>query len=509
MLLHLSIRNFAIIDHVDVDFQAGFTVVTGETGAGKSILVNALTLALGGRSNTDVVRAGAKSAEVEVLFDISQHPVVRARLEQRELVGDDPDSLLIKRSVSAKGRGKVVINGSLATVATLSELVKGLVDISGQHEQQTLLIVENHLDILDSYGDLENLRADYRQAYEHLKRLRRDRLALERNAEDQLKRSDYVRFQLEEIERLDPVFGEDVELEAEVKRLAHAERLRHGVSQVEGFIYGDDGSAFDKIGKAAAELDALARIDPMLANVCEALDTARREIEEASRTLQDYGESIEADPDRLAEKEERLADLRRLCRKHGGDLEDVLAQAESMRQELSTFDNREQHAEKLDGAIATAQSALLLQAKHLSKKRHHAARQLKQAVEQELREMDLAEAEIVVDCAALKSTEGVCIDDSWTGPQGLDSVEFLWSANPGEPKKPLARIASGGELSRLMLAVKSVLRNRDLVSLYVFDEVDTGLGGRAADFIGRKIQNVAEGHQAITITHLAPIAARA
>jgi DNA repair protein RecN (Recombination protein N) len=510
MLLNLRIRDLAIIDEVELELPPGFTVITGETGAGKSILVNALTLVLGGRASADLVRAGAETAEVEALFDIGDQPIIRARLEQRDLVGDDPDTLLVRRVLGGKGRAKVVINGRLSTVVTLAEIVRGLVDISGQHEQQSLLVTENHLDILDAYGQLDGARSNFREAFDTLRRLERERSDLSKSGEEKLRRADFLRFQIEEIDRVSPRVGEEAELEAERRRLAHAEKLRGGTQLAESLLYGDDGSAFDKLGKAAAEVEALARIDADLSPVCDILASARREIEDAARSLGRYGERVEVDPARLESVEERVADLKRLCRKHGGTLEEVVARVASLRAELGSLDNAETRLSELEREINAARERVLRLGIDLSESRRDAGAKLARAVEAELSEMDLAGAVFRPRVEARAAApDQLDVGGRSASASGLDDVEFLWSANRGEPPKALARIASGGELSRLMLAVKTVLASRDLVSLYVFDEVDTGLGGRAADCIGRKIQSVAKGHQAITITHLASIAARA
>ena len=372
MLLNLRIRDFAIIDAVEVELPPGFTVVTGETGAGKSILVDALTVAMGGRASADLVRAGADTAEVEALFDIASHPIIRARLEQRDLMGDDPGVLLIRRVVGTKGRAKVTINGRLSTLATLSELVRGLVDISGQHEQQSLLVVDNHLDVLDAFGDLEGQRASYRAAYDALLQLRRKAEQLQTNEEERLRRADFVRFQVEEIGRLAPRLGEDQELEAERALLAHAEKLRHGATMAEALLYGEDGSAFDKLGKAAAELESLVRFDPSLETACEVLASARREIEETARSLQRYTNHIEVDPGRLEDVETRLVELQRLGRKHGGDLNAVLSKYAEMQSELDNLIHADARRAEIEADLKVAEAGVLAQAQVLSKARHAA-----------------------------------------------------------------------------------------------------------------------------------------
>lgn len=508
MLLHLKIRNLAIIDEVELAFGPGFTVITGETGAGKSIVVDALVVALGGRAGANLVRTGAESAEVEALFDIHEHPVVRARLEQRDLVGDDPDQLLVRRVIGPRGRAKVLVNGRLATVATLVEIVRGLVDISGQHEQQSLLVVDNHVDILDAAGDLGALRQAYRDAYTALRDNEREAATLRAGSEASLRQADFVRYQLDEIERLALTAGEDVALEGERARLANAERLAGGAQTAEAMLYGEDGSAFDKLGQALLEIETLGRIDTDLASLVEPLSAARREVQESARTLQRYAAHIEADPDRLAWVEDRLSEIKRLGRKHGGTVDAILERADTLRTELASVAGADTRLAELEANIERLRKDAHEQAGLLHRARVAAAERLDDAIRRELGEMDLGGAIFRTELRARAGHESGAAAQG-LGTEGLDVVEFLWSANRGEELKPLAKIASGGELSRLMLAVKTVLRQRDLVSLYVFDEVDTGLGGRAADAIGRKIQSVAADHQAITVTHLAPIAARA
>ncbi len=510
MLLNLRIRDFAIIDAAEVEIPPGFTVVTGETGAGKSILVDALIVAMGGRASQEMVRSGAVCAEVEALFDVAQQPLVRARLADRDLVGDDPHQLLVRRVVGGRGRGKVVINGHLSTVATLHALVRGLIDISGQHEQQTLLHIDQHLEILDAYAQVGGCKTAFVAAFRawrgQTQALEARRGALATDAQ----RADFLRFQVDEIAQLAPQPGEDALLEAERNRLGHAEKLRHGAAAAEALLYGEDGSAFDQVGRAAHELAALARLDPQLEAPCESLQAARRDIAEAARQLQKYSTRLEVDPTRLDEVESRLSALLRMNRKHGGTLEHVITRWRELALELENVVDGDAHLAELEAQAAASQLRVLGLARELSQMRHAAAERLSGAIVAEVHDMDLRGARFITHITPRAPTcEAATISDQVVGPHGIDEVEFLWSANRGEDPRSLSRIASGGELSRLMLAVKGVLCNQDLVSVYVFDEVDTGLGGKAADSIGRKIQAVARGHQAITITHLAPIAARA
>lgn len=509
MLLNLQIKNFAIIDSAEVEFQPGFTVVTGETGAGKSILIDALTIVLGGRASASIIRSGAKAASVEALFDLTLHSEVKARLEERDLLGEDPDLLLIRRVVAAKGRGKVLVNGRLSIVATLSEIVRGLVDISGQHDQQSLLVVENHVDILDAYAQCQGIKQSYLTTFEKTKSLEAQVLALEQNEKMNLQHLDFARFQLDEIVSLSPVEGEDIELENEVRCLASSEKLQNGAQTAEHLLYSADGSAFDKVGTALNEVAALAKIDPKLVTQIDGLESIRRELEELARTLGRYGAGVDSDPGRLDDAETRLVALRRLARKHGGDLSTVLAREQQLQNEIEQLENSDLRREGLRTDLEAACKELVRKGEKLTKARVKAAKAFAKVVCAELAEMELESARFEVRVRS-RSDVGRALTTSGIGarPTGLDHVEFCWSANKGESLKELNKTASGGELSRLLLAVKHVLCSHDLVSLYVFDEVDTGLGGKAADSIGRKIQAVAQGHQAITITHLASIASR-
>lgn len=502
MLLSLKVKDFAIIDAAELDVPAGFTVITGETGAGKSILIDALVIALGGRFSTDLIRSGASSAEVEALFDISEQPLVQARLAERDLVGDDANLLLVRRIVRAKGRGKVVINGGLSTVATLAEVVRGLADISGQHEQLSLLQPENHLAIVDAYGQLEALKDRYVTAYQAYRACLQERDNLRQSDAEALRRLDFVRFQLEEIEQLAPQPNENVALEAERKRLAHAERLSRGAQMAENLLYGEDGAAYDRVSRASSELQTLVELDAELQEPLELLDGARDALQEASRALQRYASRIDLDPERLQQVEDRLVALERLMRKHGTDISGLLATQKALADEAEELANRDQRAAELDSELQQRAVEAVEAARALSAARHQAASELDAAVRAEVADMELEGAVFETRIETTEQVEQLSLS-------GGDRIEFLWSANPGEPPRALAKIASGGELSRLMLAVKRLQCHTDLVSLYVFDEVDTGLGGKAADAIGRKIQSVAQGHQALAITHLAPVAARA
>ena len=503
MLLTLKIRDFAIIEKAELDFSEGFTVITGETGAGKSILVDALVLALGGRANTDVVRTGAKSATVEALFDIRHHTLVQERITERGLDGDDTTCLLVSRVVGRKGRSKVSINGHLSTVATLGELVKGLVEISGQHEQQGLLNVDYHIEILDQYGQFGDLRSSYGDVYGRWRCLVERLRKLQSVESEALERIDFLRFQLEEIERVAPDRGELEALEAEHLRLQNAEELREAAQRAEHILYGGESAVYDLLAESLQSVEKIASVDVRTSPLLERLAGVQAEIEDVSRELGSYGTKVWVDPNRLTEVDDRLSALNGLCRKFGGTLDAVLEKQNKIMEELSVLDASEEGLENLLEEIAEHEERLETLAKALSNARAKAGVALGKKMGTELKDMELAKADfhpmVQVRGGGAGSSPGF-------GPLGWDEVEFLWSANPGESLRSLAKIASGGELSRVMLALKRVLWSQDLVSLYVFDEVDSGLGGKAAASIGKKICSVAKGHQALAITHLAPIA---
>ena len=509
MLMHLSIRDFAIIDCASIEFHEGFSVVTGETGAGKSIIVDALMIALGARVRADVVRDGAKEAKVEALFDVSEHPVIRARLEERGLTGDDHESLVVRRSISSKGRSRVMINGHVSTAATLQYVVNGLVDISGQHEQQTLLQIDTHVDLVDRYGELGPLRLTYAEAYDAWREKQGLLERLESQGEADLQRVDFLKFQLEEINRVEPTVGEDEALEAEHRRLAHAEDLERYFSEAETNLYSRDASAFDLMSDALRALESVAKVDTSVHPLIDELRSAQTIVEDLSREVSSKVGCVELDPARLREVEDRISALVRLKKKYGPTLEEVIETENRLSEELESLDQSEDRLQALQAEVKTLGRAAVKRAAELTKARKNASKALSKAVVNELKDMELGAARFEVAIEARPTSESAQGEAMHLGPNGGDRVEFMWSANKGQGLKSLMKIASGGELSRLMLAVKRVCVKHDLVSLYIFDEVDTGLGGRAADAIGRKIRSVAEGHQAITITHLAPIASMA
>jgi DNA repair protein RecN (Recombination protein N) len=495
MLSALRIERFATIDALEIDFSAGLTVLTGETGAGKSILVDALHLALGGRAQADVVRTGCEEATVEAVFQVGRE--VRARLVELGL--PDGDELLIKRVVHRAGRSKVWVNGALCTVTVLEQLARRLCDISSQHEHVSLLDPACHLDLVDAHGGLASPRAHYQLAYEKLAALAKERQGLLTDDAERARRVDYLRFQLEEIDEVDPRAGEEKELAAERTVLASAAKIQELAEGAEAKLYSGEGAAAELLSAAVDKLAELSGLDPSFVPMHGALASARAEVEEAARELQQTARKRREDPERLAALDDRLAALRKLARKHGGqgnDIGAVLARRDEMRQELERVTG---HAERLEALTAAEESARLEAtqvAAALSGQRSEAAARLSTKLLEELSRLGMG-----------KSRFEVRLTPCALGPRGADQTEYFFSANPGEEPKPLARIASGGELSRVMLAFKRAGAATDPVDIYVFDEVDSGIGGPTAQVVGRMLKEVSRDRQVICITHLPQIAA--
>ncbi len=492
MLSALRIERFATIDALEIDFSAGLTVLTGETGAGKSILVDALHLALGGRAQAEVVRTGCDEATVEAVFQAG--PDIRARLVELGL--PDGDELLIKRVVHRAGRSKVWVNGALCTVTLLEQLARRLCDISSQHEHVSLLDPACHLDLLDAHGGLAARRDQYRVVYEKLAALAKERQGLLTDDAERARRVDYLRFQLEEIDELDPKAGEEQELAAERSVLASAAKIQALAEGAEAELYSGEGAAAELLSAALDKLSELAGLDPVFVPMHGALASARAEVEEAARELQQTARKRREDPERLAALDDRLAALRKLARKHGGDVEAVLARRDEMRRELESATGHAERLEALTVAEETARLEATRAAAALSGKRREAAARLSTKLIEELSRLGMGKSRFEVRLAPCA-----------LGPRGADEAEYFFSANPGEEPKPLARIASGGELSRVMLAFKRAGAATDPVDIYVFDEVDSGIGGPTAQVVGRMLKEVSRDRQVICITHLPQIAA--
>lgn len=504
MLSLLRVRNLAIIDALEVEFGPGLNVVTGETGAGKSILVTALQLVLGARGRPEMVRTGAKSAEVEALFELPDDSAMRARLDAAGLAAGD--ELLVRREVRPNGRTRAFINGRLATQTQLSALAAGLADISSQHEHHSLVDPKTHLHYLDAFGALEGARAEVAKAYGALSTASTQLVELQEALRERADREDLLRFQIKEIDDLAPVPGELEELEEEAARLRHADRLARAAGGAEEEIYARDGAIAEKLARIAAEVRAAAAIDASLSDAAQRIEEARVQLEDVAGDLGRYARELRFDPERLAEVEERLHRLSRLMRKFGSSIEDVLAHRDRAAAELERFERHEEHLAQAEAAVEEAKAQAARVARALSERRRKVSGKLGRKISAELSSLGMGGARVVVELAPLEGKSGLEIDGARLSPTGIDRAEFLIAPNKGEQARPLAKVASGGELSRAMLAIKRTLAGLGPVGTYVFDEVDSGVGGGVAEVIGRKLADVARHHQVICITHLAQIA---
>ncbi|MCC7070447.1 MAG: DNA repair protein RecN [Deltaproteobacteria bacterium] len=516
MLVHVSVRDIALIDAVDVELGPGLTVLTGETGAGKSILVEALLLLLGARASTDVVRAGAAEGSVQALVQLegADARAVDRLLAQAGLPPLEDGALVVRRVVSREGRGKQLVNGALATVAQLRAVAEPLIDFTGQHAQQALLRPVAQLALLDGFAGHDALVERMATAYAAAAALAAELADLRRRLADKEQRLDMVRFLLDEIGRLRPQPGEDERLEAERRRLANAERLRASRAEAEALLVeGGDGQAdaLSQLQRALAALQRAANDDDALLPVCKTLGEACALVDDAARALRAAAE-VEADPQRLAEVEDRLDALKRLMKKHGGDLAHVLAAGDALEAEAITLESAAEKSEELERRLAVALDHAVALADQLSAKRKAAARKLAEAIRAELPALGMPAARVEVKVEPAPAAPDAALsrrDGQGLSARGSDVVTVLFTANAGEALEPLAKVASGGELSRVLLALKRALLLADPVPVSIFDEVDAGVGGAIGDAIGERLHAIANGRQVLCITHLPQIAARA
>jgi DNA repair protein RecN (Recombination protein N) len=499
MLTELRIKNFAIIESLSLPLARGFNVLSGETGAGKSIIVGALGLLLGERASADLIRTGADKATVEGVFDIAQRPDVAELLDQR---GIDADELLVvlKREVAAAGRARAWINGTPVSAGLLAEVGRHLVNLHGQHEAQTLLDADSQRQILDAFAGTSAVAEQVSDAHAAWSAIGREIAELERRRADAERRADYLRHVVKEIEEArlsDP--DEDSRLEEEGRRLEHAEELRSIAGGIVEALEGDEEGALHTLGGVARQLAALQRIDPTLQRVQELYDAAFYNLEALARELDDYARVVELDPERLEEVRRRRDLIFRLTRKYGPTLGDVMATGERTRSELDLVDSAAIDLRQLQLREKDARARLTALAADLTKRRAEGAAKLGTAVDQNLPALGMPDGRFTVRLVPLADVTSA----------GAEAVEFCVALNIGHEARLLARVASGGELSRVTLALKTILARLDRVPTLVFDEVDAGIGGRVGLQVGETLRNVAAYHQVFAITHLPQIAARA
>jgi DNA repair protein RecN (Recombination protein N) len=498
MLTELRIRNFAIIESVTLPLGEGFNVLSGETGAGKSIIVGALGLLLGERASADLIRSGAEKATVEGVFDVTNVKGIVKLADERGIEVED-DTLVLKREIASSGRGRAWINGAPVTATVLAEIGRHLVNLHGQHDAQTLLDPDSQREILDAFGSAETQAALVKNTYQELTAVRREISALSTRRAEAEKRADYLRHVAKEIEEARVSAGEDAKLEDEARVLENADELRTLASSLNDLLSGDEGSVITQLGAAQRPLTAIERIDPSAARMQELFDAGFYALQELARSVEDYAGSVELDPDRLEEVRARRDKLFGLLKKYGPALENVIETGRSARSELDLIDTAQFDLANLTARETETRRRLLVEAERLSDMRATAAKKIAKSVDVLLPQLGMPDGRFSV--ALIARDEPIA--------NGAEDVEFRVALNVGHEDRPLARVASGGELSRVMLALKTILARVDRVPTLIFDEVDAGIGGRVGLQVGDTLRRVAKEHQVFAISHLPQIAARA
>ena len=514
MLIELRIENFAIIDKVEIHFNPGFIIFTGETGAGKSILIDAVDTLLGGRADSTIVRSGADRAIIEGVFQIptSANSNVHTILEREELL-DDENYLTLGREVRLNGPNVARVNGRTVTASLLREIGSNLIDVHGQSEHLSLLRVNQHIILLDRYADVGSLLETYRKTYHQLQSVRSELADLRLAEQDAARRIDTLTYQITEIEAARLQTGEEAELQGERNRLANAEGIASLVQ--EALFALDDGSpetlsATDLLGQVSQSLKNLTRLDQSQSTLDNHAQVIFDDLVELTNELRSYSEKVEYNPKRLDQVEDRLDLLHNLMRKYGGSVEAVLAYADQARQQLDAINNADERIQNLENEESKLLLQLGVQGLALSDKRHQEAEKMGNALEAELDDLQMSQTRFIVDFRRRPDKDGVPLNGGEKvafDHSGIEQVEFLIAPNPGEGFKPLAKIASGGETSRLMLALKNVLVSADNIPTLIFDEIDQGIGGRIGKVVGQKLWELAKQHQVFCVTHLPQLAA--
>ncbi len=513
MLRSLSIKNYAIIEQLTVEFEPGLNILTGETGAGKSILVDALGLLLGERASSEVVRRGSDKGVVEGVFEHIKGKKVASLLKAQGL--DQSEDLILRREVSAKGLGRCFVNDSPVTLAFLKDLGDHLVDMHGQHEHQSLLRPDTHIELLDEFGNLKGLLDEYQRSYQLLTSLFDERDNLRRREAQLRERRDLYEYQIREIDALDPHAGEDETLEEERTILENAEKLYELTSNLYGMLYEGEQSVYDVLVRARNQLEDLTSIDRSFEESTRECSSAVAIIGEITKHIQAYNSKIEFNPERLEHIRERLGQLSLLKKKYGGSIDAILAHRARIGEEFALAENFEEAIRDRETHIKEEREACSAAAERLSSKRRELAARIGRSVVAELAKLGIPHArfDVAIRNELLPRTDGqervyvqLGRDQYSAGPRGYDVVEFYLSTNLGEEPRPLARVASGGEISRIMLALKTVLAKAERLPLLVFDEIDVGVSGRIAQAVGKSLKALSRFHQILAITHLPQIA---
>ena len=502
MLTELRITNFAVIERLSLTIDSGFTVLTGETGTGKSLLIDAVALLMGGRASSDQIRFGEDEAQLEASFEIPlTHPLLQ-RLRDGEILGPQDSQLIIRRIIARSGRNRVYLNGVLSPVHVLEEFAGTLIDIHGQHDQQSLLSNSAQLEVLDAFGRLLELRSQYRSTHRDWVRFREERAALAARLQQGARQEDLLHFQRQELDEAGCRIGEEELLQAERRRLGSSRRLAELVAEAQERIQDDTHGILANLVSTERVLGELSQIDAEMQDTVRFVSEAKVLLKEVADSLRGYAEGLDADPMRLSVIDDRLTVIQKMKKKYGGTIEAVLETHNRVKHELEQLRGADGELDRYDRLIEEQQRNVSALARTLSEKRADAAQQLTKLAGKELNALKMGSVRFLVQVLPNGP-------DEIYGPDGADRVEFLLSANAGEPLKPMPRVASGGELSRVMLALKSVLADVDHVPVLIFDEIDTGVGGAVAATIGKRLRELGRYHQVLCITHLPQVASQA
>ena len=510
MLKSLLVKDYALIEQINIEFGEGLNIITGETGAGKSILIDAMSLLLGERTSTEVVRKGAAKSIVEGIFDVENNKKIKKILKENEI--EFSPEMIMRREISVKGSNRCFINDTPVQLSLIKEAGNLLVDLHGQHEHQSLLMTETHIDFLDEYGSLEKELSEYKKLYDNLVQSTNEILLLKEKEFSLIEKRDVYSYQLKEIDTVSPLEGEEEKLNEELNILENSERLLELTSGIYGNLYESENSVYDKLGKIQNDLLELIKIDKSFADIRDDFQASIALINEVSKFIRDYNTKIEMDPERLEEIRERLGALNMLKKKYGGSIKSVIEHRKKIGEEFEIAENYSGKISSLEKQIEELRKSCGEEAEKLSRKRKEISAKVQKEVKEALGYLGIPDSIFFVDMkqrpAESNSTNYIIVKGKpfKHNSAGYDEVEFFISTNLGEDPKPLAKVASGGEVSRIMLALKTILAKNDKLPLLIFDEIDTGVSGRVAQKVGQALKSLASYHQIISITHLPQIA---
>ena len=511
MLKSFEVKDYALIEHISVEFGSGLNIITGETGAGKSILIDAMSLLLGERASTEVVRKGAEKSFVEGIFNVKGNKKVKSLLEENDI--DFNDELIIRREISLKGSNRCFINDTPVNLNLVKDIGNLLVDLHGQHEHQSLLRTETHIDYLDEFGDYQDILQQYKKVYSELLNKENELKELREKESSIKEKKDFYSFQIKEIDTISPQEDEEDKLIEELKILENSEKLAELTSEVYQLIYESDNSIQISLSKVRTLLQKLSDIDKSFSDALSESESALANIEDLSNFVRSYNAKINLDSEEVEEKRQRLGAINLLKKKYGGSVKSIIDYRKKIGEEFELAENFSGKINELSRNIFELRKSAGSLAKSLSKQRGQAAKLVKKGIEETLKELGIQEPQFKTQIIneQTEKDSGVFLDGKYfrATSKGIDEVEFFISTNPGEDLKPLAKVASGGEVSRIMLSLKSTLAKNDKMPLLIFDEIDVGVSGRIAQKVGKALKNLSEYHQVISITHLPQIASYA